>query len=252
MSDFARDSLLVGAAMLGGGINSVAGGGSFFTFPALVFCGLLPIDANATSTVALWPASVGSSVAYRSNVSGLRDKLVPLTLVSLVGGTLGALLLLWTRNDTFARIVPWLLLTATTLFALSTPAVTWLRRNSRGTLHPGWLAVGHFAVSVYGGYFGGGMGILMLAAFAIAGMNDIHAMNGLKSILGAAINSVAVLTFILAGIVHWREALLMVVGSILGGYFGARVAKRLNPVHIRWFVIAVGAALTVHFFLAGG
>ena len=246
----AQDALIVGAAMTGGAINSVAGGGSFFTFPALVMGGLAPIAANATSTVALWPGSLASTWAYRKDVSSHGGQLPALAFVSLLGGLLGAILLLWTRNETFARIVPWLLLTATLLFAVSGRAVTFLRARSHGAIHPYAMLGGQFVIAVYGGYFGGGMGILMLAVYALAGLNDIHAMNGLKSLLGAAINAAAVVTFIVAGVVHWRPALLMVAGSLVGGYFGARLAKRVDATRVRQFVIATGAVMTVKFFLA--
>lgn len=243
------DLLLVAAAFVGGVINSVAGGGSFFTFPALVFAGLPPISANATSSVALWPGSVASAVAYRGDVHGLRAKAVPLTIISLIGGLVGACLLLWTRNETFARVVPWLLLVATVLFAVSGRAVAWLRVQVPGGVGLRVLGLAQFVISVYGGFFGGGMGILMLAGFALAGMTDIHAMNGLKSILGLAINCVAVITFVAAGVVEWRPALLMTLGSIVGGYVGAKQAKRVSPQRIRQLVIATGAVMTVKFFL---
>ncbi len=250
MTALGPHALNLAAAALGGAVNSVAGGGSFFTFPALVVAGMAPIAANATSTVGLWPGSLASTWGYRKDVKHLRAPVLPLALASLVGGLLGALLLLWTRNETFARIVPWLLLTATVLFAISGRAVAWLRARNRGVLHPAILLAGQFAIAVYGGYFGGGMGILMLAVYALAGLDDIHAMNGLKSLLGAAINAAAVVTFVVAGIVAWPQALLMVAGSLLGGYFGARLAKRVAAQRVRQFVIAMGAAMTVKFFFA--
>ena len=245
-----QDLLIVSAAMIGGAINSVAGGGSFFTFPALVFCGLAPIAANATSTVALWPGSLASTWAYRNDVPVGRGRLAILSLVSILGGLIGAKLLLWTKNETFAHIVPWLLLTATLLFALSSRAVTWLRARQTGGLHPAILLAGQFAIALYGGYFGGGMGILMLAVYALAGLTDIHAMNGLKSLLGAAINAAAVVTFVVAGVVDWRPALLMVAGSLAGGYFGARLAKKVDANRVRQLVIATGALMTLKFFLS--
>ena len=200
--------------------------------------------------VALWPGSLASTLAYRKDVQSLRGHLLSLGVASVLGGLLGARLLLWTRNDTFAHIVPWLLLTATTLFALSGPTVAFLRRRSHGALHPYALLIGQFVIAIYGGYFGGGMGILMLASYALAGLVDIHAMNGLKSLLGAAINAAAVLTFVIAGVVEWRPALLMVAGSLVGGYFGARLAKRVDAARVKQFVIATGAVMTVKFFLS--
>jgi uncharacterized membrane protein YfcA len=246
----AQDALIIGAAVIGGALNSVAGGGSFFTFPALVLGGLAPIAANATSTVALWPGSLASTWAYRHDVDHMRRQLIQLTIASILGGLLGARLLLWTRNETFAHIVPWLLLTATTLFAVSGRAVAYFRARNAGALHPGLLIGGQFVIAIYGGYFGGGMGILMLATYALAGLTDIHAMNGLKSLLGAAINGAAVASFVVAGIVEWRPAILMVAGSLAGGYFGARLAKRVDASRVRQLVIATGAVMTLKFFLS--
>ena len=250
MTSLWHDLVILLAAFTGGAINSVAGGGSFFTFPALVMTGLSPIAANATSSVALWPGSVTSTIAYRNDFATIRDKVVPMTLTSIVGALVGAVLLLWTRNETFARVVPWLLLVATVLFAISGRAVAWIRTHQQGGIGLTALCIGQFVISVYGGFFGGGMGILMLAGFALAGLNDIHAMNGLKSILGLAINCVAVITFIVAGVVEWRPALIMVAGSMIGGYVGAKQAKRVSPVRIRQLVIATGTIMTVKFFLS--
>lgn len=250
MTGISQDALIVAAACVGGAINSVAGGGSFFTFPALVMGGMAPIAANATSTVALWPGSLASTWAYRKDFAAGPTPLLGLLLASFAGGLLGAWLLLWTRDETFAQIVPWLLLIATVLFAVSGRAVAFFRSRSTTGLHPYALVFGQFAISVYGGYFGGGMGILMLAAYALAGLTDIHAMNGLKSLLGAAINGVAVATFVLAGAVQWRQALMMVAGSLVGGYVGARLAKRVQAARVRQLVIATGVVMTIRFFLA--
>lgn len=245
--------ILVLASAVGGALNSVAGGGSFVTFPALVFFGMPPIAANATSSVALWSSSIASAAAYRRDLKNLRRNLPVLGLSSLAGGGLGAWLLLQTHDLTFARIVPWLLLVATVLFAISGPLVPRLRalgigRSSSGAAMAG-LVFGQFVISIYGGYFGGGMGILMLAAFALAGQTDIHAMNGLKALLGAAINGVAIVAFVAAGIVHWPEALTMAAGSAVGAYGGAALAHRLPTQVVRRLVVALGAAMTAWFFL---
>ena len=246
-------ALLALAAALGGALNSVAGGGSFVTFPTLVMLGVPPIAANATSTVALWSSSIASAAAYRRDLKGLRDTLPALGALSLVGGGLGAVLLLHTHDQTFARIVPWLLLCATTLFAVSGPLVARLRAGNRrrpsgATVQIG-LGLGQLLISIYGGYFGGGMGILMLGAFALTGQTDIHAMNGLKSILGAAINGVAVCLFVASGIVHWPEALVMAGGSAVGAVAGATLAHRMPVVLVRRLVVAIGAGMSVWFFV---
>jgi len=240
------------AAVVGGTLNSVAGGGSFVTFPALLFTGALPKSANATSTVALWPGSVASARGYRSDLAVKRPILLLLSGVSVLGGVVGAILLLLTPQATFLRLVPYLLLAATLLFAFGgqitarLPKLTPLHeRLSLGSLAP--LAGTQFVIAVYGGFFGGGIGILMLAAFALMGMEQIHSMNALKNIVTSCINGVAVLTFILAGIVAWPQALVMVAGAITGGYGAAAIARQINPRLVRRFVIAVGLAMVIWF-----
>lgn len=245
--------LLFAAALVGGGLNSVAGGGSFFTFPALLLSGVAPIPANATSTVALWPGTVASAVGYREELRHDRRVLVAFGVAGVAGGVAGALLLLFTPSDVFERLVPFLLLAATGLFAFGGPFTRWLRRKETGHHHergPDLAAMTFvmFVIAVYGGYFGGGMGFMLLAAFAVMGMTSVHHMNGLKTLLTAAVNGVAIVAFVVAGIIEWPIALLMVGGSVLGGYGGARLAKRVDPARVRVFVIGVGAVLTAYFF----
>lgn len=246
--------LLLLAALLGGALNAVAGGGSFLTFPALVFAGVPPVNANATSTVALWPGTVAAVGAYRGEFDTQRRTLLLLGGVSTLGGVLGALLLLRTPQATFAQLVPWLLLVATLLFAFGGAATKRLRaRLGGGVATPGRATAGVAAlqllVGIYGGYFGGGIGIVMLALLALLGMDNLHTMNALKTTLASCINGVAVLTFILAGAVAWPAALVMIVGAIVGGYGGAYFARRLDQRLIRPLVIAVGLGMTLYFFL---
>jgi uncharacterized membrane protein YfcA len=242
------------AAVLGGTLNSVAGGGSFITFPTLLVTGVLPKSANATSTVALWPGSVASAGGYRHSLAVKRPVLRTLVAASLIGGILGAVLLLLTPQSTFLRLVPYLLLVATLLFAFGghitarLPKRTSLdERQTLGSLAP--LAALQLVIATYGGFFGGGIGILMLAAFALMGMEHIHSMNALKNILASCINGVAVVTFILAGVIAWPQALVMIVGAIVGGYGAAIVARKIDPRLVRRFVIAVGLIMTVYFFV---
>ena len=251
------DGLLLFLAAMGGGtLNAVAGGGSFLTFPTLVFQGVSPIVANATSTVALWPGSIASTAGYRDDLRMLRRWLLPFTAASLAGGYLGAWLLLRTSPYDFRALIPWLILVATLVFAFGDRVVTRLRSRSGGAARPPsrWglpLAVlVQLAIAVYGGFFGGGMGIMMLASYTILGMTDIHAMNGMKSWLAVMINGVAVATFVVAGAVLWPQAVVMLGGAVVGGYWGARGAKRVRPLYVRRFVILLGAVLTVYFFLA--
>jgi uncharacterized protein len=249
--------LLFVAAILGGTLNSVAGGGSFIGFPALIFTGVLPIEANATNTVALWPGSVASIAAYRKELAAQNRRLVLiLTGASVVGGVLGALLLLHTPQATFVHLIPYLLLLATLLFTFSGPITTRLRKDTMPKKELSWfslvgLAFFQLFIAVYGGYFGGGIGILMLATLGLMGMENIHEMNALKTLLQAAINGVAVITFIIAGAVVWPQAILMLVGAIVGGFGGAYYARRIEQRWVRLFVTLVGCTMTIYFFIRG-
>jgi hypothetical protein len=243
-------TLLFLAAAVGGGLNSVAGGGSFIAFPALLFAGVAPVAANATNTVALWPASLASAVAYRREVPGSRKVLVTLSIASLIGGTAGALLLLHTSESAFVQLIPWLLLVATSLFTFGKRMTARFagKSDDASPRALALVAVAQSVIALYGGYFGGGMGILMLASLALIGMTDIHAMNALKTILGALINGAAVVLFVLAHAVEWRPGVVMVAGGILGGYAGASLARKVDPKKVRVFVIVVAWAMTVYFF----
>src|SRR6266702_3737008 len=249
--------LLLISAILGGALNSVAGGGSFITFPSLIFAGVLPINANATSTVALWPGSVASIGAYRRELAKQnRRLLLVLGVTSLIGGILGAILLLRTSQTTFVRLIPYLLLLATGWFAFS-PLITARLHKQEATTketHISWLRLAGISllqliIAIYGGYFGGGIGIMMLASLGIMGMENIHEMNGMKTVLQSCINGVAVITFIIAGAVFWPEAIVMILGAIVGGFSGASLARRLDQRIVRGFVILVGTAMTIYFFV---
>jgi uncharacterized membrane protein YfcA len=245
--------LLFGIALLAGAQNSVAGGGSFLTVPVLIFTGVLPKQANATNTLALWPGTVASIPPYRDALVTERLTLVMLSSVSVIGGVLGAIVLLKTPQDAFLRILPFLLLGATILFAIGSPLTSLFRRagKARGprwfTL--AWASLVQFFVSLYGGFFGGGIGILMLATLSLMGMRNIHTMNALKVVLASFINSVAMLTFIFAGLVEWPQALVMMAGAIIGGWGGASVARKIDGRYIRVYVIIVGLAMSLVLFL---
>jgi uncharacterized membrane protein YfcA len=244
---FAIHVLLFVAAAVGGAINSVAGGGSFVAFPALLFAGVAPVPANATNTIALWPGALAGAVAYRRELATVRDTLVPLSVAALAGGLAGSILLLRTSDQTFVLLIPWLLLFATLLFSFGGGVVKRLTRGARAPLP---VAVGaQLAISVYGGYFGGGMGIMMLAVLSLIGMVDIHPMNALKTLLATLVNGVAVVAFILAGAVVWGPAVVMIFGGIAGGYAGAAVARRVSPQLVRSLVLVVAWTMTVYFFV---
>ena len=239
------------AGAIGGALNAVAGGGSFVAFPALLFTGVPPIPANATNTIALWTGAAASGGAYRSKLDIPRRVMIPLLAASLVGGLVGAVLLLKTPAHTFMRVLPWLTLGATLLFAfgkkLARGRVSVIEHEASSRALAA-TTLFQFAVAVYGGYFGGGMGIVMLAMLAALGMTDIHAMNALKSVMGFVINGVAVVTFIVFKAVYWKHGTIMIVGGIVGGYLGAHYAMKLPQKWIRMFVVLVGAGMTIYFF----
>jgi uncharacterized membrane protein YfcA len=239
------------AGVLGGALNAVAGGGSFIAFPALMFSGVPPIQANATNAVALWVGVTASSGAYRKHLDISRRVMIPLAVTSVIGGIVGAFLLLRTPAHTFLEILPWLMLGATLLFVFGGRLA---RGSKSGLAHDASrtaiavAALFELVVAIYGGYFGGGVGIVNLAMLAALGMTDIHAMNALKVVLGGIINGIAVVTFIVAGAVAWKPGFIMIAGAIVGGYFGAHYAQRLPQSWIRAFVIAVGTGMTIYFF----
>lgn len=240
--------LLIAAALGAGLMNSVAGGGSFLTFPALVFTGVPSIIANATSTVALFPGALASAWAYRHDFRGLEKiPLKPALAVSIAGGIVGALLLLFTSQKTFDVIIPWLMLAATVVFAMGPRVMRKLKRQS--WMGPKTLIVLQFFAGIYGGYFGGAVGIIMLAVWSLAGLRDIHAMNGGRTLLGGVMNAAAVVCFVAAGKVWWLQTSMMLVAAVAGGYAGARFAKRMNPAWVRGLVIIIGTMVTVAFFL---
>jgi uncharacterized membrane protein YfcA len=242
------------AGALGGGINAVAGGGSFVSFPALLFTGIAPIPANATNTLALWVGTTASGGAYPQKLNIPRRIMIPLVVTSVVGGLAGAFLLIKTPAQTFLHVLPWLLLGATLLFAFGKHLTG---RISAGISHDASNAsvtgasIFELVVAVYGGYFGGGIGIMNLAMLAALGMTDIHAMNKLKVILGGVINGVATVMFIAMGAIVWPQGIVMTAGAILGGVSTAHFAQKLPQSWVRAFVILVGTAMTIYFFIRG-
>jgi uncharacterized protein len=240
------------AAAVGGGINAVAGGGSFVAFPALLFTGVSPVPANATNTLALWIGTTASGGAYRKRLKISRRVMVPLIVTSVVGGVAGAILLIKTPAQTFLHVLPWLMLAATLLFAFGkhlTGRISAGIGADASTKAVVGASVFELVVSVYGGYFGGGIGIMNLAMLAAMGMTDIHEMNALKVLLGAVINGVAAVMFIALGAIVWPQAIVMTVGATLGGYASAHYAQKLPQAWIRALVIAVGTSMTAYFFV---
>lgn len=240
--------LLAGAGFLAGAMNAVAGGGSFITLPALVLTGVPSAMANASSTVALLPGSLASTWAYRSDLADLGEVPLRFLLVtSLLGGFLGALLLLLTPQRAFDALVPWLLLLATLVFAVGQRLGRALRRRVR--LGTGPLLLTQLGLAIYGGYFGGAVGIMMMAAWSLLSASDFKAMNPAKTLLVAATNTVAVACFVVAGQVWWPQTLVLLLAGTLGGYVSARAARHLDPRHVRRGVLVLSTLTTVAFFL---
>lgn len=242
------------AGIAAGAINSIAGGGTLISFPALLWIGRDPITANATNAVAIWPGSVAGAIGFRRELATVRRWLLLLIVPSLAGGALGSWLLLRTPLLLFERLVPFLILAATLLLAAQEMITARLGVLGRAHENPtaGWVTfvfVFQFIVGTYGGYFGAGMGILMLAALGLIGLTDLHQMNGLKNILAVCINGIAAIYFVLADAVEWRDVVVMTAGTIIGGFLGARVARRLGRGFVRAFVVVIGIVMTVVLFL---
>jgi uncharacterized membrane protein YfcA len=249
--------VLFGTGLIAGALNGVAGGGSFITFPTLVLTGLSTINANATNNTVTWVGYLASIRAYHPAQTITQPHLVALGSISILGGIVGSLLLLHTPQALFTKLLPYLLLIATLLFSCNPIIADWVGHHNQTVSQPSRTIpilslVLQFLIAVYGGFFGGGSGMLMLAMFTIAGMKDIHAMNALKTLLNACINGVAMLLFISAGTIAWSQALLMSFGSLLGGYWGVCYIQTLPVSWVRRFIILVGFGMTAYFFIKSG
>ena len=246
---------LVLASFIAGGMNAMAGGGSFLSFPAMLAIGVPPIQANATNTVALWPGQLTSVWALRTDVR--RDLLASVVSASVLGGVAGAVVLLKTKQVTFMHLVPWLLLVASLLFGISGPVSRWLRRRSaephaprNPALFPLFCVL--FPVCFYIGYFGAGAGFLIMSALALFGVEEMRALNALKVTAACLSNFVAVLTFIASGAIVWRYCLISMVLAGLGGYVGAIYARRMKPEVLRVVVVVTGCVVAAYFFWRQG
>jgi uncharacterized membrane protein YfcA len=259
-------SWLLIASMLAGALNAVAGGGSFLSFPAVLGTGILPIQANATNTVALWPGQFASIAAYWEDLQHNLRLLIPLGTAALIGGLAGGIVLMRTGQATFLALVPWLLLVAALLFAVSTPVSRWLQqrsttrelaRKASGSTLPAPtpsivpLFVGMIFVCFYIGYFGAGAGFLVMSLLAIFGVEEINRINALKVVTTCLANGIAVIAFIIGKQVVWQTCLLMMVTAAIGGYFGARYARRVDPRVMRTVVVVIGLSMAIYFFIRG-
>ncbi len=261
IADFRQLGFVVIASVLGGAANSVAGGGMLLVFPALVGLGVPPIAANATSTVALWPGGLSSMLGYRAALRGARVWARVLVVPSLLGGIVGAWLLTHSTDAQFKALVPWLVFGATLLFLAQKRIGAWLRARVGAEVQrsdadevmpppPGvWAVLVQFAVAIYGGYFGAGAGIIMLATLGVMGLTNVHQMNGLKNFLALLFNFVAIVTFVASGLVAWPFAIVMALGSAVGGHYAARYAQRANQDVMRQLIGVIGIASAIWLFV---
>jgi uncharacterized membrane protein YfcA len=243
-----HEALVFVAAVIAGGINSVAGGGMLVSFPTMIWLGIPPITANATNTVAIWTGTLGSAWGYRRELRGVDPRVYALIVPSVVGSVAGAVLLAYTPSEVFDRLVPLLILFATCLFMAQEPIQRRFNLSAAHAARSHWLSwtmFFQFGVAVYGGYFGAGIGILMLAALSLMGHSDIHQMNGLKNLLATCINVVAAVYFAFAGLVFWRDAFFLAAGAVTGGVAGVHVARRIGRTAVRRIVVAIGFAMAV-------
>ena len=241
-------SWLLGAGFVAGSMNALAGGGSFISLPAMIAVGIPSVEANASSTVALYPGSVASTWAYWNGmtpVAGVSRR--TLLIVTLIGGLIGSVLLLSTPSASFDFLLPWLLLFSTITLASGRTAGNFLRRFYR--VGNTTVVAGQFVIGVYGGYFGGAVGIIMVALWALAGEFELKNLNPPRAMLATAANTMAVVTFILAGAVHWLPTTTMLVGGTVGSYTGARIGRSLSPQSVRTVTLLFAFSITAAFFV---
>ncbi|MEO9652257.1 MAG: sulfite exporter TauE/SafE family protein [Roseobacter sp.] len=241
--------MLSGIGLIGGAWNAIAGGATLFTFPALMAVGLPPVVANATNYLALLPSNAAALPAYRRELRDLGSALVPLLLVSGLGAIAGSLLLLVSDPDLFLRLIPFLILLATGLFAFGDVLRARLLAMAGTTGSTTALYAGLFVASIYGGYFGAGLGIILLAIAQIMGYSDFHVANSIKNLLATSFTVLSILVFGLGGLIAWPEAMVMMIGSTCGGFWGGRYAKTVSPTLLRGAVVAFGLLLSVVYFV---
>lgn len=240
--------MLAVAGFLAGAMNALAGGGSFISLPALIAAGVPPVLANTSSTVALYPGGAASAWAWRDQLGGVSDvPLRPLLLITVLGGIVGAVLLLHTPGNSFRLLLPWLLLAATVALGLGRRCGEWMRHNCR--VHPAVVLCLQFALGIYGGYFGGAVGIMMVAVWGLLGSHDLKLMSGPRTLMVTAANTMAVLIFVVAGAVQWPETGVMLITAGLGGYGGAMLGRRLPAKVIRMGTMALTISITFAFFV---
>ena len=243
---FAEVVLLLVAGIAGGAVNAIAGGGTFFTFPAFLAVGIDPLTANASNAVAIYPGHAAAIPAYKVELRAAGKSLFMRCVIACIGGLIGAGLLLWAGNKVFTHLIPFLLLAATILFAFG-PAIANWSNTIKGL--PAWFkSFVEFLFAIYGGYFGAGLGVLLMASLTIAGIKDVQMANAQKNLIATLITSLSVITFIAADVIAWKQTLIVLFGAILGGYFGARISKNISTTALRKVVIIVGIILSIYYF----
>ena len=243
--------LLVVTGVLAGVCNALAGGGTFFTFPAFLGAGLPPVVANASNAIAVWPGHAFAAIGYRRELRAHRGGVHGAMAMALAGGLCGALILIFMEDRSFAQLIPFLLLIATSLFAVGEPLNRWITAHTGGAQSGAAVLIEHgclFLFSLYGGFFSAGLGVILMAGLLMLGVTDLLANNALKTLLGTIVTSVAVVIFALSGLVSWPHTLLALGGAAVGGVLGARIAHRLSPLWLRRIVIGVGLSLSVYYF----
>jgi uncharacterized membrane protein YfcA len=245
--------LLIPTAIVAGAVNSIAGGGTFFSFPILILLGMPPLTANTTNKVGIAIASVAGVAGFRQELKIIRHHLLFYILLGTLGSVVGSYLLLTILAEQFSELVPWLMLAATCLFKFSSRLLKMLRPRNEHDKLTGvrrWVVgAGQFAIGVYGGFFAAGMGILMLALYELAGMKNIHEMNAVKVVVALAINVISAGVFLLSGTVNWAVAGILIVGAMIGGYYGAVFSKKISPAILRNIIVLYGAGMTVYLFV---
>lgn len=247
----AHIALLFTTALWAGALNAIAGGGTFFTFPILLMLGMNPIVANTTNKCALWFASLSGVAGFWKEIKEIKHLLPFFVGLGVLGSLLGSLLLLATPADRFDALVPWLMLTATCLFAFGKRVVRFVQRSATEATTPArpGIGIGQCIIGLYGGFFAAGMGILMMALYELAGIRTIHQMNALKNAVGLGINGISALTFLFAAAIYWPVAIILILGALGGGYLGAVLSKRVPDAWLRAFIVLYGTAMTIYFFL---
>ncbi|MBS7232616.1 sulfite exporter TauE/SafE family protein [Flavobacterium psychroterrae] len=253
MEQYATEILLFLAAIAGSVLNAVAGGGGFIAFPSLVFAGAAPVNANAISTVALWPGNMASAKAFEKDIKASRRSLVYLLSISGLGGFLGAMLLIVASSKTFEFLVPYFLLFSWLLFSFSTKILEYFKSKTQAENsfiydHKKFTAL--LALSIYGGYFGAGMGMMVLTVFTFYGMKNLNEMNGLKVLMVAVNNGIAAFTLLFSGFIDWYFTIVMIAGALIGGYYGAAVTRKVNQDVLKKIIIIIGGVITLYFFIA--